>query len=621
MRGVRSYRFLAAEMAFLVLTLGGCGQADLPSDLSNNMESANAYIDDLVAGLPEDARADYQRRAAEIEQNLARELDQASAGQYKTANLGDYADRRLGTISHLKDNIETITRSLGNEAGDAPAQQSPELDEFARNSLKVQLAVALKERALNQHYLDLAGQKDKVVAEAVQRWRGLPEPKSGRVSDLVRDLAWEPCAFLSDGKVADGRFTMEGVALGMKRDEAIAALCAAHRSDVRMATAPSSAMTHWIAWRDTGFDDGTTLKELPWTTTFPYTPSNLMGPIRQQLSRSFESGLNFCFGCAQARPGQSPGMQAGFDNGLSLRLLPNGHVAGITRAIRFSPDEGSGNVTPKPLGEALAPFQAKFGKPSFLYEAGVSPMIGWVFPQGTNPLPGERWFATWDKAQWRLDLHFGRIGLAEGANRMIDTVKLAAQRPFASYCLTRHFQLRNVSTGLPGYPYDDRRQAAEIYLASGGKSDAGRIPFRYDTRFESPAFVDRCGVVILATIRRDPRNDGNTLTNEERAAPLDGKTPVYTMTITMLDTNAIRDSFVREEQQVYAQAPANVKNPPAIEAPARTSGLARDAVMGLAQKGRSDAYAKWMTCLYARLHNRFEPQDEARCQHLNSGTD
>lgn len=603
-------------MMFLAVTLGSCGQAGMPSDLANDVQSANAYIDDLIAELPDDAKADYERRTGQIEQDLKTELDQAIAGQNRTANLGGYVDRRLGSVNRLNGTIEAVTRSLGGKAEDTAAQQNPQLEEFARNSLKVQLAIALRERALNQQYLNLAAQKDRAVAEAVRRWRALPDPKVGRVSEIAQGLAWEPCAFSSGGKAAEGRFAMEGVALGMKRDDAVAALCAVHGEKVRMATAPGSAMTHWIAWQDAGFRDSTTLKELPWTTIDPYSPSYEVSSFRQKLSRPFEASLNFCFDCAPARAGQSPGMQAGFDNGLSLRLLPNGQVVGITRSIRFSADEGSGPVTPKPLGEALAPFQAKFGKPSFQFEAGVRPMIGWVFPNGDKPLPYERWFATFDKTRWTTSLHFRQIGLVEGAGGGIDPAKLGAQRPFASYCLTRHFGLQNVSTGLPGYRYDRAREAAEIYLASGGKAKSSPMPIRYDTRFESPAFVDRCGVVVLATIRRDPRHDGNTLSAEEASAPVSANTPVYTMTITMLDANAIRDNFVREEQQVYAQAPARLKGPAAVEPPARLSGLSREKAIAMTQKSQSAAYGKWMTCLYARLRNTYEPQDEARCEHL-----
>jgi hypothetical protein len=88
------------------------------------------------------------------------------------------------------------------------------------------------------------------------------------------------------------------------------------------------------------------------------------------------------------------------------------------------------------------------------------------------------------------------------------------------------------------------------------------------------------------------------------------------MIVTMLDTNAIRDNFVREEQEVYAQAPDRLKSPAAVEPPARLSGLSREKVVALVQASNSAAYDRWMTCLYGRLRNTYEPQDEVRCRPL-----
>ncbi len=509
---------------------------------------------------------------------------------------------------------------------DMDAQQGQGFTEFQHRSSQTKLVIALRERDTQKRYLDAALKADPAVAEAHRRWVADTHSPKSSIGQIVEGLAYEPCALVSAGKPGEGQFTLEGVTLGMDRSTAVNALCAARKGDVMLAR-EEVKRSHLGDYRDFGFSPNSQLPELPWTMMVPFS---VMGgdQVRYNLGKSYQARAQYCFGCKPERAGMRPEGYAQTRDAIELNFLPNGKLGGLTRTqffgqmVRKSSDNGislsSWAPVPRPLKSLLAPLQQRFGPPSFIWSSGERPVFGWVFPDGKAVLPQEKWFLTHATSFDMIQLNSPGL-IFDG--QVYSRKKLAAARPRAAYCLNRHSNPWGNASYLAGkyFTYDAKWAANDAYMAArqAGKPMATNTPIAYNARYEAPGFVDRCGVVITATFAKDDNISDNRGTYESAVEPLSLEAPIYRLTVKMIDTNLARTSFVAEEQAVRKLFPSQAAMEPAFVATPAAASSSAQAASQQAGNLKAREYGAWKACLYKRLRNRFEYDDEVRCQALD----
>jgi hypothetical protein len=617
-------KFFNGCLGVLALALmSACGGSqDLPENLANDQSAANDYQQQLFEALPEKQQQEVSASQAALEQALREDFERAKSDTKPPQAFARFADRRLDKLENLNGSLPRLGDLLKKAQAEMTAQQGKGFAEFNLHSAQARLVMALRERQTQQNYLDAAIKADPAVAEAHRRWNADTNAHKTSLAQIVDGLANEPCAFASGGKPGEGRFVLDGVALGMDRTSAIGALCVSKNKDVMLAR-EGVRQSHRGDYRDFGFSPNSQIAELPWTMMTPFMVMD-GGQARNELGKPYQSNAQYCFGCKPERPGTRPDGYAQMRDNIDLRFLPNGMVAGITRTQLFGKtvqkDAGNGLIqpswepVPQPLKSLLAPLQQRLGAPSFMWSSGERPTFGWVFPDGQSALPQEKWFLTHAASFDMMQLNTpGFIFDGQVPSRK----KLIAARPRAGYCMHRHTDSWGNARHLASkyFTYDVTWASSEAFMAArqAGRTMANNAPVAYSARYEAPGFIDRCGVIVLATFAKDDGIDDNRGSFEKSVQPLSLDAPIYRLTVQMIDTNAARSQFVSEEKAVRARMPVDTSQTPVATVAAGSA----DAVNRQAGQLRSKDYGSWKACLHKRLGNRFEYEDEVRCQALD----
>jgi len=626
---MRAYRNLRACLAaFSFLAASACGnQQIVPDDLANDQSSANEYQQEIFESLPEKEQQEVTSLQASLEEGLRGELDQAKGNANTSQAIANFADRRLSALASIDGSLSPLAEGLKKAQAEMDAQQGKGFSEFNLRNMQTKLVVALRAKETHQRYLNMVIESDPAVAEAHRRWLQDKSQHKTPLTRIVESFAYEPCAFAPPAKVGQGRFVLEGVALGMDRNSANGALCAARNKDVTL-TGQSEKQSHLGEYRDFGFTENTTLSELPWTMAVPFQKMDAT-TVRYSLAKPYLALVQYCFDCKPERPGTRPDGYAQMRNNMALHFLPDGRVAGITQTQRFGQanknEADSGFVQsawepkPQPLNSLLTPLQRRLGTPSFIWSSGERPVFAWVFPDGKTALPQEKWFVT--RAVGFDMIQLNSPGLIFDG-QTFSRKKLIAARPRAGYCVTRHTDAWGIARHLvrPYFTYDADWGRNEAYIAArqAGKTMPAYAPVAYNARYEAPGFVDKCGIIVTATFAKDDNLDDNRGASSVEK-PLLPDQPIYRLTLNMIDTNAARASFVAEEKAVHAKIPASEAQATPVFSGTASGGASGSDTAASQQaanmKGRD--YGAWKTCLYKRLGSSFGYEDEVRCQALD----
>jgi hypothetical protein len=614
-------------VSLLVILLAACGlSSGPPENLVSDESGASDYAETLFDRLPENAQQEVTAAQAAIEASLKATFEQATADGNRSVALARFADQRLSVLDRLYSSLPAMGDAVAKAEVESETQEGKGFSEFNLRSSQAKLVTALREREINKRYYEAALKADPAVAEAHRRWSADTHSPKSSLARIVEGFAYEPCALAAEGKPGTDRFTSEGVTLGMDRASALAALCAAARKDLMLGR-EVLARSHSGNYLDFGFGTSSNLPELPWTMTVPFQTMDA-SVTRYDVGKSYPGSAQYCFGCKSKQGGGRPDGYAQMRNNIELRFLVDGKVAGITRTQAFGrmmeKEVGNGihqltwEPAPQPLKTLLTPLQQRFGPPSFIWSSGERPVYGWVYPDGKVPLPQEKWFLTHATSFDMLQLNAPGLIFDE---QTFSRKKLAAAKPRAGYCLNRHGDPWGNARYFAGryFTYDVDWARNEAYLAArqSGKLMSPSTPVAYNVRYEAPGFVERCGIIVMATFAKDDNISDNRGSYEDAVKPLDLNVPIYRLTVRMVDTNAVRAQFVSEERAVRAKQPADaVTNLAVAQNPVKSSGNAAAANWG-AGKMKANDYGAWKTCLYKRLKNRFEYEDEIRCQALD----
>lgn len=621
---MRTYRFLRRCCAALSLvTMSACGGSqDIPNNLVGDKDAASDYQQALFDALPEKEKQTLTAKLAALEQGLSADFEKAKLAPKSSQALARFADNLIGKLRYINDSLPRLEELLNSAQAESEAQGGKGFSDFNLRSAQAKMVTALRERAADQSYLDAAVNADPAVGEAHRRWTADSSQNKPSLARIVEGLANEPCAFASGGKPGEGRFVVDGVALGMDRASAIRALCAAKNNDVILA-GEAEKRSHIGEYQDFGFTRNSQIAELPWTMARPF---QLMdgGQARTELAKLYQSSVQYCFGCKPQEHGARPDGYAKMRNNIAFRFLPNGKIAGISRTQFFgrtvNKDVGSGftqsvwEPTPQSLKSLLAPLQQQLGSPSFVMSSGERPVYAWAFPDGKSALPQEKWFLTHATG---FDLvHLNKPGLIFDG-QIFSRKKLIAARPSAGYCMNRHTDAFGFLRHLVAkyFTYDDAWAISEAYIAARrtGATVPANASVAYSTRYEAPGFIDRCGIIVLATFAKDDNTDDNRGSYDGVVKPLSPDAPIYRLTLQMIDTNVARAQFVAEENAVRARTPVSDARVVMTGSAAGASDTARQ----LAGEIASRDYIAWKTCLYKRLGNNYEEVDKVKCQGLD----
>lgn len=550
-----SVLMIIAAVAVGASGLGGCGRSSEAgaSDAGKAAADASAARSAL-AKLSAEAQATVNVRTEQLRQELASQLQQAGSSSNRLGALADFAQRRVGYIEQLNTNLPKLEEVVRQAEAGQVAQPG------AVESARTNLAIALQELSVQKAALGEVLKSDPVISAAYDRLLASPAPKPP-LSVTVAGLAYEPCAFTPAGKVGEAKFTLSGVSLGMTKAEVLGAVCAMSKGAARqLADGVVIASERREPFRWAGFDARTTrLKELPWTLGREWPTSGATDPIaRDQVARPFMD-MQFCFNCAPVRPGAAPDPEQARVDGLFVRLSPDGKVVFIERTQKFQRlekvDLGNGQfnetpaAAPRPYKEVMGPYEARFGLPSYMFSAAPTIGVGWVFPDRKAPLRLEHWYEAGERYNEYLELNSDGLVTerrTRGSPRMernvdgqlvarplyvgvLDKQKLMAQKPAATYCTVQHGMARvsNERFGVPGSVDDAARSA--------------------------PGYIERCGVLVGASVQRAARPE--TAGEPEFRRPPGAQTPIYAMSVRIMDTDAFREAFVRQEREAREKVP------------------------------------------------------------------
>lgn len=580
-------------VVLLASSLLGCGEPAESAGaglLETGASAGKQLAEKASSNLSPQGQAELQRREEELRLRLDDEYTRAASAQDRAVALATFIDRRLSEADRTQASLARLQEILAKaEAGDGSSV----------DNAKTNLAVALRQIAMQQEAVAKPIGEEPVVAEAVRRVTAAraadPAGPRQQVGQIAAGLAFEPCAFTSPGQAGSGRFAIANVALGMTKQEVFGALCAEGARPVRQLPAgQSTADDRYDPLRKVGFEATTVrLKELPWTMAPEWPASATLPTARSTANRTF-SDVQFCFSCAPSAPGERPSLKAANADGLFLRFSPEGRVVYILRTQKFErPDKidlGNGHFNdtmafaPKPWSEVLAPLEKQFGSPSLLATADPVVNVAWVYPDRSNVLPLETW--TFDGKVFSLN-GVGPIRADGGGQASLESeALLRSQTPRASFCATSHGE------GLGG----NLGSAVGLHP---GVDDA--LPPR-------PGYIERCGVLVEAGVERaKPLTAASERRSLENLSMPKPQTPVYSTRVSITDTDAYRAEFVRREREARTiPGGAPVVSQEVMDA-------ARRPKPGEVSAKALDDYK---VCLYSRAKREFNCLDEQRCASL-----
>lgn len=546
-------------LSLACMSLSACGNTHSPpEDVARNPVSGTAFARATLRKMPDAARQAFKdklkteslRLDAELKAILTSGPISDQPGQL--ARLAAYVQARKANLQELKRRITLENNLL--------AQVDPEHIDFSGtdgNSALTHAQEITTHRSVIAQAILMAGVEQRSLRRALSTSPALTEASRrqddaadsgspGTIPDYIEEMKKEPCLFISPEAAPAAPISLRGVELGMNRRKVLDTLCASENGEVRIRAqalaqtySPDSVKTgaRLLAWD--AYQKGTAAYSPDFAGVNAWLTNPENAAEITSLARPYIKYTRFCLHCTGAGHG---------DNTLSVEFAPEGTVVAIKRFQRFTDTaavDSTGRpllvsrTSPQPLNVVLDPLRNQFGPPSFVFRN----MVAWVYPDGETALPPEVWSVqpSLDGLSTQIKFNTSRFDAAApldaGATAFMALYKsLSAQPTPATYCVSKY-----AYDGL-----DDNWPLKAIYADRFGARP-------YDHSAAAPGETDRCGVIVYAVM--DVTAEGG------HAIYINDSTPVYSLTVSILNVGRLSNLHKREAQTVIDRMNALARQP------------------------------------------------------------
>ncbi len=549
---------LVASLLCTSVFLSACSDTHSPpKDVASNPISGTAFARATLGRLPDAARQVFNDKLKTESIRLDTELRGilTSNRSDRFSQLAGYAQARKANLQELKHRI-TIENGL-------LAQIDPEHIDFSgtdsNNALshaqeiithRTVIAQAILMAGVEQKFLRRVLSTSPALTEASQRQDDAESSgNAGTIPYYIDEMKKEPCLFISPEAGTPAPISLRGIEPGMIRRKVLDTLCASENGEVHI-QAQATARTYTpesisigarlLAWD--AYHKGTAYSpDFAGVNAWLANPEN--AAEINVLALPYLKTTRFCLHCNGTTPA---------DNILTVEYGPEGTVMAIKRFQRFTDTAALdssgrpllvGRANPQPLSAVLDPLRNQFGTPSFVFRN----VVAWVYPDGETALRPEVWSAqpSLDGLSEQIKFNnssFNVTGPLEAGTPAFMTLykTLSAQPTPATYCVSKY-----AYDGLDGnWPLK------AIYADRFGTRP-------YDPAAAAPGETDRCGVIVYAVM--DVTGDGN------RGTYVNDATPVYSLTVSILNSGRLSDLHKREAQTVIDRMKALAATPQATK--------------------------------------------------------
>jgi hypothetical protein len=526
------------------VSLSACGNTHSPpEDVARNPVSGTAFARATLRKMPDAARQAFRDKLKSENARLDAELK-----TIVTSGQPGLLDRMALFVQARKANLQELKRRISIE-NTLLAQIDPEHIDFSgadSNSALTHAQEITTHRSVIAQAILMAGVEHRFLRRALSTSPALTEASQrqdeaagsgspGTIPDYIDEMKKEPCLFISPEAAPAASISLRGVELGMNRRKVLDTLCASENGEVRIRAqalaqtyTPDSVKTgaRLLAWD--AYRKGTA----PYNPDFAGVNAWLANPENAAeiapLARPYIKNTRFCLHCTGT--GHA-------DNTLSVEFAPEGTVVALKHFQRFNSTattDANGrplpvdHTNPQPLSTVLDPLRNQFGSPSFVFRN----MVAWVYPDGETALQPEVWSVqpSLDGQSTRIKFNNSSFDAAvpveAGTPAFMPLYKaLSSSRTPATYCVSKY-----AYDGL-----DDNWPLKAIYADRYGARP-------YDPAAAAPGATDHCGVIVYAVM--DVTAEGS------RDVYINDTTPVYSLTVSILNTGRLFDLREREAQTV-----------------------------------------------------------------------
>jgi len=527
------------------LSLSACSDTHTPpEDVAKNPVSGTPFARATLGKMPDTARQAFKDKLKAESTRLN--------GELKTILMSDQSGQ-LGRLAAFaqgrKANLQELKRRISIE-NDLLAQIDPEHIDYSGTdtnsalthaqeitSHRTVIAQAILMAGVEQKFLRHALATSPVLLEASQRQdEADASGNAGTIPYYIDEMKKEPCLFISPEADAPATISLRGIALGMNRRKVLDTLCASENGEVRIqaqavgksyeagSIEAGARMLAWDAYRKGTAAYSSDFNGVNAWLTQPENTAAL-----NSLARPYLKTTRFCLHCSGAGHEDN--------NLLSVEYAPEGTVVAIKHFRRFIDSTALdangrpvlvGRINPQPMNAVLDPLRNQFGSPSFVFRN----IVAWVYPNSETALQPEVWSVYPSPDGKSTQIRFNNASfdatppIATGTPAFLSIYKALMARPTpATYCVSKY-----AYDGL-----DDNWPLKAIY--------ADRFGTRaYDPAAAAPGETDRCGVIVYAVL--DVTADG------DNATYINDSTPVYSLTVSIVNTGRLADVHKREAQTV-----------------------------------------------------------------------
>ena len=536
-------------LSLVCASLSACGNMrSPPEDVAKNPASGIAFARATLGKMPDAARQAFKDKLKAENERLNTELKTilTSGESGQLGRLAVFAQARKANLQELKRRISIENGLLAqidpehvNYSGTDPNSALIHAQEITTHRTVIAQAVLMA--GVEQRFLRRVLSVSPVLQEASQRQddaqgsMASPSANVGTIPYYIDEMKKEPCLFISPDATPPAPISLRGIELGMNRRKVIDTLCASENGEVRIQAqavgqtySPGSVeigarLLAWEAYR----------KGAAYSPDYQGVNAWLANPENsaeiRSLVRPYLKTTRFCLHCT--------GIGREDANLLSVEYAPEGTVVAVIRSQRYTDStsqDASGRPLlvdhphPQPMNAVLDPLRNQFGTPSFVFRN----MVAWVYPDGQTPLQPEAWSMQASPDGLSTGIRFNDANftvpfpLSAGTPAFMTLYRaLSAQSTPATYCVSKY-----AYDGLDGnWPL--KAIYADRYGARA-----------YDPSVAAPGETDRCGVIVYAVMDLTADDDHDVYITDS--------TPVYGLTVSIINTARLADVHKREAQTV-----------------------------------------------------------------------
>lgn len=608
--------------------------ADTGATNINHIEAAKKYrstAEELRQLLPADHQSNLKHMIASFNESaLLRSINTEISNKSPRQIKSDHNSISYSLSQSEKEALahNNKMQEVKRKAEQAAASKDPNAERY-RNQLALVVSdlsyslhkLATFHETLNKLNIEIAKRETQQTSSASTASNSPINVQANTLSSSkAANSTLSPCDAKSRKSAPRSNISLAGAELGMSKAALLASTCAEANGKVMLMENPSS-INFYDAFRGQGIAEESRLKDLlgRYSNSNNSAAKTAVDAANKVLYEPVEK-IRLCIDCqpqANGHPSGSPDRT----NGLTIRFLRDGYAVGIQRNHLFK-------NTPTTVANFLSPMLQHWGPPSYQFAQGERILVGWVFQAGNQALPTEHWYSR-QLANRKTQIELNRDGLLEESPQANPRMRIAAQKPQATYCIGRYMRGTGPITREGRgraieryYPYAKDWQDWDIYLfeRSQGKASPKRNQPIIE-KYATPGYTTQCGSVVLAELHlaKAPAFDGLP----SKRVNLQSSDLLQNATVELLDTNKLANNietlnYARMQLETYERNEFGSALPLSMEDAKKAAALTTtpsEAEKRYASQNANDMQA-WKSCLYREKTNA-DIQDYTRCQSLD----